>query len=439
MNANLKKILEDERAILTPTSQEAFAVKNAASDFIGRLGKALRFKKIAAIPILGGSGEKGTWLKGMHDIDVFVCFDYAKFKDRSGELSDFLASAMKKSFKKYERIHGSRDYFRISCDGYNFEAVPILKITRSSQAKNITDASILHSEWVKKQIRKQKGLDDEIRLTKAFARAHDFYGAESYVRGLSGYACEVLASYYGGFLGFAKFAATKWKRQIASGKKIIVDAQGYYKKRDVLSELNEAKVQSELIVIDPIQANRNATAALSNEKLGMIVKAAAAFISQPSTNFFEKEIITEKLLREKAKGRHIVLVEAGLAKGKEDIIGARFLKAFEYIKEKVEKSGFKVIETGWDWDKKEKAILWVITKDEAPFPEIREGPPVTNIVHSDNFRKEHSGKKGREIFEENGKLYARIERRHKKTANLLADMIKNDSYIKDKAVFYRLK
>src|SRR3989338_5533148 len=99
--------------------------------------------------VLGGSGAKGTWLKTF-DADIFVLFDYKKYRDKSNELSGILEKILKKKFSKIIRLHGSRDYFQIKENKFTFEIVPILSIKRSEQAKNITDVSPLHSNWVRK-------------------------------------------------------------------------------------------------------------------------------------------------------------------------------------------------------------------------------------------------------------------------------------------------
>ena len=53
-----------------------------------------------AIPILGGSGAKGTWLRNTHDIDIYVKFKYASYKDKSDQLADILHQALKKKFSR---------------------------------------------------------------------------------------------------------------------------------------------------------------------------------------------------------------------------------------------------------------------------------------------------------------------------------------------------
>ncbi|MBI2145155.1 CCA tRNA nucleotidyltransferase [Candidatus Woesearchaeota archaeon] len=432
-------LLDEVKSEKRPTAAENAKISGIAAEFTARLDKALTKAKVKAKAIVGGSGAKGTWLRGMHDIDVFVCFDYSRYKEKNAELSEFLAAAVKKAFPKHERLHGSRDYFKIAYEGYSFEIVPILGIKTARQAMNITDASLLHAGWVQKETRKKKGLGDEIRLTKAFCKAQRVYGAESHVRGFSGYSCEILTTHYGSFLQLLVAATKDWKRRISKGTKIIVDAEKHYKGRDPLRELNEAKVQSELIVIDPIQKDRNATAALSNETLSTFISAAEKFLKEPSKAAFEKESITAESLAEKAKGKNLTIVEATPHRGKEDVVGARLLKAHEHIEKRLRESGFKLTDTGWAWEKGSKALYWYTSEAREPEPETRDGPPISNTVHAEKFRQEHSGKKGRQVFEKNGRLYAKIERSYKKPEQLVKAIVEEDAYVMDKAAAYEIK
>ncbi|HIG97976.1 TPA: CCA tRNA nucleotidyltransferase [Candidatus Woesearchaeota archaeon] len=433
--------LEEVKSDKRPTTEESRKVANVAKEFVANLETALKAAKLKAAPVVGGSGAKGTWLKGMHDIDIFVCFDYARYKEKSRELSEFLAVAVKKTFPRHERLHGSRDYFKVSYNGYNFEVIPILKIARANQARNITDASLLHAVWVTKEARKKPGLADEIRLAKAFCKAQRVYGAESYVRGFSGYACEVLTIYYGGFLKLATAAASKWKKQIAAGKKIVVDAAGHYKGRDPTRELNEAKVQSELIVIDPIQKDRNATAALSSEVLWKFITATECLLKNPAKSQFERQDVTAETLAKKARGKSLIIIEAKPLPGKEDVVGAKLMKVFGHFLKALEENGFKTSKSGWEWNGKKAgdAMLWYALDKKVPEAEIREGPPLDKTIHADSFRKEHSEKKGSPVFERNGRLYARIERAYSKPQQLVKTMIAEDEYLKDKAKSYWLK
>ncbi len=84
-------------------------------------------------------------------------------------------------------------------------------------------------------------------------------------------------------------------------------------------------------------------------------------------------------------------------------------------------------------------MLWYIVAKGEPKPEIRYGPPANSKEHAERFRKEHSGKSGRKLFEKNGRLYARIERAYTQPRQLISALISGDQYLKDKAQHYSVK
>ena len=194
----LNEVLED----IKPSNEYERDILDKAKNIIDKINKSIKDAKA----VLGGSGAKGTWLKTF-DADIFVKFNYNKFKDKSDKLSDILEKFLKKNFK-ITKLHGSRDYFQIRQEKFTFEIVPILDIKKAEQARNITDVSPLHSNFVLKH----KNLIDDMRLTKQFFKAAKVYGAESYIRGFSGYVCEILTIYYGSFLNLIK-TIPKWKEK----------------------------------------------------------------------------------------------------------------------------------------------------------------------------------------------------------------------------------
>src|SRR3989344_8138225 len=221
-------ILKEVLLEIKPSKEKEKEVNAKINLFLNNLNKGL----VGAKAVLGGSGAKGTWLSNIHDADIFAQFDYNKFKDKSDEISDILEKHLKKKFKNIERLHGSRDYYQIKYGEFTFEIIPVLKITKASQAMNITDVSLLHADWV----RKHKKYADDIRLMKQFCKAQKVYGAESYIKGFSGYICEILVIYYKGFMNAIR-AAAKWN------EREIIDAEKYYKNRnDVLFNLNKSKI-----------------------------------------------------------------------------------------------------------------------------------------------------------------------------------------------------
>ena len=64
------------------------------------------------------------------------------------------------------------------------------------------------------------------------------------------------------------------------------------------------------------------------------------------------------------------ILNSSLLKGKEDVTGAKILKVFECLKQKL--APFTVLASGWDWDKKQDAVLYfVLKKKNCPNMESR--------------------------------------------------------------------
>jgi len=211
---NLKNILEKELEMISLSSGEILELRKIAKSFID----SLREKGIRAY--VGGSLAKGTLVrKGEYqDVDIFVVFDCSE---------DILKlEKILKKIKlpgKLKKIHGSRDYFQIDCGSVLLEVVPVMKNKNPESAENVTDVSLKHVKYVRDVIKKSPKLAGEIMLAKAFCRAQRCYGAESYIKGFSGYSLEVLIIHFGGFIKFLK-GISKGR----SGKKII-DQMKYFK------------------------------------------------------------------------------------------------------------------------------------------------------------------------------------------------------------------
>ena len=378
---------------IKPSKIEGTILKIKINRFLGRLNKNLE----GAEAILGGSVAKDTHLRGTSDVDIFVL--YENNKDISNRLEKSL-----KIFKDVERLKGSRDYFQVMVYGLNFEIVPVLKIKNAKEAENITDVSPLHAEWVKKNTK--RNLADEIRLAKTFCRAQGVYGAESYIKGFSGYVLEILTIYYGGFDKLIKNSLT-WK------EKQIIDISKHYK------GINKSK-ESALMVIDPVDSSRNAAAALSEEKLNKFVSACKGYLNNPDKNFFEKKKITLEYLQDKD-----AVFLAKPLKGREDIIGSKLLKTSELIDKKLTEEGYAVTESDWSWNK--EALFWFKVKSEElpPFKK-HYGPPKDK---KDNLRSFKAKWDGYEIKNEEERVYVNVPRKYTHLKDFAKDLIKIDEIL----------
>jgi len=325
-------------------------------------------------------------------------------------LSDILEKRLK---LKLERLHGSRDYFHYH-DEITFELVPILKITKSTQAENITDISPLHAKWVNKKVVDK----DQVRLIKAFMKCIGVYGAESYIQGFSGYVVEILIAKYGTFRKLVS-AATKWT------PKTQIDIEKHHK--NILLEVNTSKLVSPLIVIDPVQAGRNAAAGLNQENFDVFVQACRSFIKKPEASYFYKKPINKKSLSQEHK--NLVYLTVKGKRGKEDVVGGKLLKVFNYIHTQLEANDFVVLDKGWEYDKKTMGVFWYSLKEsKLTTTKEWEGPPIVAKEHVSMFKKKYRNAK-----KKGNRLFATIKRKHRRPESLLKNIMK-ESYVKEKVV-----
>ncbi|MFC1686124.1 nucleotidyltransferase domain-containing protein [Nanoarchaeota archaeon] len=390
----VEEVLKKKLSEIKVSGNEEQVILKHANAFLLDLNKNL--KRLEAKAVLGGSFSKGTAVKKKYyDVDIFV-----RFPRKSKNISELLQSVLKKMKLKFSRLPGSRDYFSINVkeDGAKFkiELVPVVLIKKPKEALNVTDVSPLHVSYVKSKTKKNKKLADEIRLAKAFCFAQDCYGAESYIKGFSGYCLEVLTIYYGSFVKFVR-GAVKWDKM----KKLVIDPAKHYPKnaKVVFKELNEAKLMSPLVLIDPVQKDRNASAALSYEKFYKLSKVCKSFLKRPSLSYFEKKEIDEEKLAKEAKKKKYGLfrIDTFSNKLKEDISGAKLLKLHGLMELQLKKEGY-VFKSLFEFDEKYGKHYFIITKKPKEF--IQQGPPVKLKQHAVEFKKrwkKYSIKSGRLI------------------------------------------
>ena len=193
-----------------------------------------------------------------------------------------------------------------------------------------------------------------------------------------------------------------------------------------LFHINTSKLQSPLVVVDPVDKNRNAAAALSHEKFLLFKGLAKKYLQKPAEEFFVKEKITIGSLKEKYKGKGtLALVTVTPTPGKEDAVGAKLLKVFEFMKEKL--LGFGLVQGGWVWNRGEDALFYfVVKKKELPELEVRVGPPLKMKEYVEDFKK-----KNKNTFEEKGRIMAKVKVENPKLLDFVNVLPKED-YVKER-------
>jgi len=351
---SLNSVLKEELAVISLSREEVLELEKVAKDFIA----SLKAKGMKAY--VGGSLAKGTMVdrEGKQDIDIFVVFDYSedifKLEKILGEIK--LPGELKK-------VHGSRDYFQIICDKVILEVIPVVKNSDPELAENVTDVSLSHVGYVGGEVKKNPVIADEIKLAKVFCQANRCYGAESYVKGFSGYSLEVLVIHFGGFVKFLK----------GVGKKKVIDPLKYFRnEREVLNELNASKLMSPIVLVDPTYKYRNVCAGLGEETFGKFLKIRDEFLKSPSLDYFKRKPIDVESLK-KLKGT-FVEVDLKTDRQEGDIAGTKMKKLLDFFAKELSRKQQKVLRKEFDYDGGQTAEGYLVVA-EKPEIELR-GPPV---------------------------------------------------------------
>ncbi len=404
-------------------------ISRSIAAILSGIERRIESQKIKARVMLGGSLAKGTNLAGDHDVDLFVIFSQ-QYKDKN--ISGLLGQLLKPM--RPTLLHGSRDYFQIPDRihertrermrdrrraGITYEVVPVLETKKADKAVNVTDVSPMHVEWFCEQSRRMPGLPDEIRLAKQFCKAADCYGAESYIRGFSGHVLDILVAHYGSFIKLLR-ASQKWKQRE------VIDFHDRHRGR-ALQNLNRAKTESALIVIDPLDPSRNAAAALDQKRCDRFVAAAKGFLERLSLSFFRKKELTPAALRRKAGKNELLIVSFRTMKGKRDIAGSRMVKAYAHLKRQLRLHDFTLLDSGLAWDGQAKGFYYfILKKEKLDKRKLIMGPPRRARQHARRFAAKHG-----EVLERDGRLYAKVPRRYLTARDLLKSVL-GEAYVQER-------
>lgn len=389
INFVLKEVLKK----IEPAKEDITLIENSLKDFLERFQKKLKSLRIDAEVFVGGSFAKNTVIrKDKYDVDIFVRFD-KKYDDK--KISNLLSKALK-PFKNISKVHGSRDYFRLKVGpAFFIELIPVKKIKTLKEAENITDLSYSHVKYINKKIKSLKILD-EIRIAKAFCYANNCYGAESYIQGFSGYALELLIYYYKSFVRFANAVGKM------TDEKIVIDIEKHFRnKQIVLMDINSAKLDSPIILVDPTYKHRNVLAALSDDTFERFKLACKKFLKNPSIKSFELEKIDLEKIKANAKKKkyEFILLEAKTNKQAGDIAGSKLLKFYRHLSSEIG-NFFYIKKKGFNYNGKKAARYFFVVKDKGEI--IRAGPYLKDKKHVAKFKKKH-----KKTFQDKGRIHVK--------------------------------
>ena len=223
---------------------------------------------------------------------------------------------------------------------------------------------------------------DEVRLLKRFMKNFGIYGAELRVEGFSGYLCELLIICYGSLLSLMEYAAD-W-----DGPAISLDAV-----EDAAAL--RAKFPSPLVLVDPVDPDRNVAAVVAQTSLSRFIFECRRFLAFPSAKFFH----SEKKLRSmgqiaaaiRLRGTRCLLVSFPAPPVVPDVLWPQLKKTAQALSRRLSALGFSAFGC-YHWsDGKECAVLIELDRWELPAVAKAEGPAIRFRKDMDAFVEKHSG------------------------------------------------
>lgn len=393
---------------IKPGEWEKKAIEELSDHLIGQINAIAIRDGIDAEAVLVGSVAKDTWLSGKTDVDIFIKFPLETSEDYLKEKGLYLGSeCIKNMGGAAEYRYASHPYVTGLIAEMEIDFVPCYDIKDTKKIKSAVDRTIPHTEYVKKHLTPEEA--DEVLLLKCFMGSIDTYGSEFKVGGFAGYLCELLVIHYGTFRKVLESAEEEWK----PGYQIDLEEHG------------TAPLFSEpLVVVDPVDANRNVAAALSLQKMSDFVVASRNFLNDPSPSFFEEKEIKTNVhdVKEafKKRGTKTLLLSFKAPNIPADALYPQIKKTANSIVSVVERNGFKTFGSDYWTDEKEK-ILLLLEFETWKLPQIKKhyGPPVWSPSHGEKFQEKYKEK----AWLEEDRWVAEVEREYTDVQDLIETIL----------------
>jgi tRNA nucleotidyltransferase (CCA-adding enzyme) len=410
----IKRICREVIERIRPDEEERRNVKAVTDLIIAKINKKASEMGMEANAISVGSTARNTWISGEADIDIFIMFPVdvpeEDLKEKGLALAKSISDRYEERYASHPYIHA---YFYDAEGRTEHEAdlVPCFSVKNASALKSAVDRTPFHNEYVRKRI---PGLEEEVLLLKQFLKSSGIYGSEQRRKGFSGYLCELLILKYSSFAELLR-QASNWKH----GERIDIEGRGKYKGEDPL------------IVIDPVDANRNVAAAVSLDSFCRLIDSARDFLACPDASFFalakKKEMSrAEFVKRIKERGTELVMVFFEAPDEVEDILFPQLRKAESSIAKLIERNGFMVYRSDVSVEGNKAFLVFELLVWTLPQVKKHVGPPVTSKYHSEQFKSKYKPFSFRKRIE-NGRYVVEVKRNYTDVVELLKNELRSCS------------
>ncbi len=444
----IKAIFSEVLEKIRPTQEEILLIKEIVEKLkflLNRKAKELNIEYISIEP-QGSTGIKQTQLRNDSDIDLFIGLDYNIFKPNYEGLSktkrkqkikedllwycnNWIIKTLKKerNFSKFNLLYAEHPYVKLEYTKDNITIDIDLVLYFELELENIKNygpiTAVDRSPWHGRFIRDNLTIEqkDDVRLLKQFFKSCHCYGDKSPVGrvGFIGYSSELLIYHFKKILEvFNNFS------------NLVNNPLDYYRRnKEELAKITHFDDEF-LIVIDPIDRNRNVASAISKKAYQYCNYQISQFLKKPEKRYFEISKIPEFNPNDfKNIISNLYIIEFKDINGKTHYTEMRDkLYSFgDYLRIHGEKEftheikfGKIIFEIYFENELNEYNIAIFCKKPLISKSYIRRGPPLSDKKHTPKFKEKNPN-----YFLKDGFLWVETQRSHYNFLEFLKMGIKN--------------
>lgn len=392
----MKQILNKAKRIVIPQKKLENDISKVAKDAFNLVRKEVpKYPEILEVEF-GGSYAKGTWLPEKADIDIFLKFKKSTPEKKFATIAKKIGFDSMKKFKPYVR-YSEHPYIEAHIKGIRVNIVPCYDVQKGKW-QSAADRSSFHTKFMLESLTGQ--MKDDVRLLKEFLKSSGVYGAEIAKQGFSGYVAEVLVWNFGSFEN-------------------VIKKISKIKPHQVIGRASK-KFETPVVIMDPIDNNRNLAAAISTENIGKFVLSCRAFVKKPSLSFFKTRASPKKNLSD------VIVVKFNYSPRSPDIIWGQTKRAANALATQMEVEGFSILRNGAATDEKNEASLFFVLQSvDISKDMVKGGPEFFSELDSEKFIAKNFKKSKLMWINNKGKILSLQKRQNNNAKLFLQDMLKN--------------
>ena len=347
----------------------------------------------------GGSYAKGTWLSKDADVDIFVKFKKNTSEEKFEQISKKIGFDALKSYSPYVR-YSEHPYVEAKIKDTKINVVPFYDV-KLGEWKSSADRSPFHTKFMGKSLTTK--MRDEVRILKTFLKSNGIYGAEIAKQGFSGYVSEVLILNFGSFENTIKSISSIKENQII-GK-------------------TTKKFGTSIVIIDPIDSNRNLAAAISNENVGKFILVSRGFKENPRLIFFKNK----KSETSKNYWNNLLVIKFNFKPRSPDIIWGQIKRATTSLSTQLELGGFNVLRSKAHTDQiKDAYLLFFLESTKISNIYSKNGPEFFRENSSKSFISKNLKNTELMWIKTDGKIISLEKRKHADAVKFITEFLKKN-------------